>query len=187
MQHYYELIHLIERLHRQSLDLLQLELDRMGLKVINAVQSLILYNIGTESLTCGELTRRGYYLGSNVSYNLNKLIQHGYVLREPSPHDRRSYRVGLSMKGLALHRELDQVFRRHANQLGRSGLSNAELHQLGETLRKLQHFWSLQNDPGARPPARAQAPLPASHAGSPPFAAAGGETEAELDEAVPAG
>ena len=103
MQHpYFECITLVERLHRQFLDVLKIELERAGIQDINNVQSLILYNIGQDELTVGELTARGYYLGSNVSYNLKKMVENGYLVQERSVHDRRSIRVKLSEKGHAI-------------------------------------------------------------------------------------
>ena len=147
MSAYYETIHIIERLHRQSLDVLKIELDRLGIQDINNVQSLILYNVGTDHLTVGELTLRGYYLGSNVSYNLKKMVENGYLVQERSLHDRRSVRVKVSDKGIKLRKHLDDLFERHARQLERAGLGQAELAKLGETLHKLERFWSLQTEP----------------------------------------
>jgi DNA-binding MarR family transcriptional regulator len=109
---YYETIHVIERLHRQSLDVLKLELDRLGIQDINNVQSLILYSIGSDQLTVGELTLRGYYLGSNVSYNLKKMVESGYLVQERSLHDRRSVRIKVSPKGASLRSKLDEFFER---------------------------------------------------------------------------
>jgi len=144
---YYETIHLIERLHRQSLDVLKIELDRLGIEDINNVQSLILYNIGADHLTVGELTLRGYYLGSNVSYNLKKMVENGYLIQERSLHDRRSVRVKVSEKGIKLRKHLDGLFEKHARQLDRAGLGQAELARLSETLHKLERFWSSQAEP----------------------------------------
>lgn len=95
-QSYLETIRLIERLHRRFLDVIKTELDRLGVEDINNVQTLILFNINEEQLTVGELTARGYYLGSNVSYNVKKLVENGYLQQERSPHDRRMTRVRLS-------------------------------------------------------------------------------------------
>ncbi len=81
---YYEIIHLIERLHRQFLDVLKVELERAGIHDINNVQSLVLHNIGDDEMTVGELTIRGYYLGSNVSYNVKKMVENGYLIQERS-------------------------------------------------------------------------------------------------------
>jgi DNA-binding MarR family transcriptional regulator len=107
----------IERLHRLSLDVLKLELDRLGIEDINNVQSLILYSIGNDQLTVGELTLRGYYLGSNVSYNLKKMVDSGYLIQERSQHDRRSIRVKISPKGLQLREHLDSFFERDGERL----------------------------------------------------------------------
>ena len=93
---YFETIRLIERLHRQFLEVVKGELDRLGIEDINNVQALILSNVGREELTVGELTNRGYYLGSNVSYNVKKMVENGYLVQERSTHDRRSIRVRVS-------------------------------------------------------------------------------------------
>lgn len=150
MRAYYETIHVIERLHRQSLDVLKLELDRLGIQDINNVQSLILYSIGSDQLTVGELTLRGYYLGSNVSYNLKKMVESGYLIQERSLHDRRSVRIKVSAKGAALRSKLDDFFERDGKHLVDSGLGSKELATLSELLDKLERFWSSQTDPQLR-------------------------------------
>ena len=147
---YYETIHVIERLHRQSLDVLKLELDRLGIQDINNVQSLILYSIGSDQLTVGELTLRGYYLGSNVSYNLKKMVESGYLVQERSLHDRRSVRIKVSSKGATLRSKLDDFFERDGAHLVNAGLGPKELGALAEMLSKLERFWSSQTDPQLR-------------------------------------
>jgi hypothetical protein len=64
---YIEAIALVERLHRQFLELVKLELDGLGIYDINNVQALLLFNIGDAQMTVSELSLRGCYLGSNVS------------------------------------------------------------------------------------------------------------------------
>ena len=150
MRSYYDTIHVIERLHRQSLDVLKLELDRLGIQDINNVQSLILYSIGNDQLTVGELTLRGYYLGSNVSYNLKKMVESGYLLQERSLHDRRSVRIKVSPKGAALRLKLDEFFERDAKRLVQAGLGPDELAALGNELNKLERFWASQTEPQLR-------------------------------------
>ncbi|GAB5390147.1 MAG: MarR family winged helix-turn-helix transcriptional regulator [Alphaproteobacteria bacterium] len=145
MKHpYYEMIHLVERLHRQFLDLLKIELERRGVQDINNIQSLILYNVGEDELTVGELTARGYYLGSNVSYNLKKLVEAGYLKQERSKHDRRSIRVSLTDKGRELCEVLDEVFTGHIDRITESGFSLEELPETMEALRRLERFWTSQ-------------------------------------------
>ena len=143
MQHpYYHSILLIERLHRQFLELLKAELDRLGIQDINNVQSLILYNIGSDELTVGELTARGYYLGSNVSYNVKKMVENDYLVQERSQHDRRSVRVRLSEKGLSLRSKVREMFDRHADRLEGSELDSELFHRLNDALIQLEGFWN---------------------------------------------
>src|SRR5688572_28522870 len=116
---YTESILMIERLHRRFLDVVKTELDRLRIDDINNVQTLILYNISAEQLTIGELTNRGYYLGSNVSYNVKKLAENGYITQEKAPHDKRSTRIRLSEKGLALCAKIDELYQRNIGQLSK--------------------------------------------------------------------
>lgn len=143
---YYEMIHQIERLHRQSLDLLKLELDALGIDDINNVQSLILYVVGTDQLTVGELTMRGYYLGSNVSYNVKRMVTNGYLAQERSTRDRRSIRVRVSPKGLALREQIDAIFDRHARALAASGFTAEPNQQLDGLLARLEQFWARETE-----------------------------------------
>ena len=139
---YYRMTALIERLHRCFLDVVKVELDRFGVQDINNVQSLILYNIGMDELTIGELTARGYYLGSNVSYNVKKMVENGYLAQERSQHDRRSTRVRLTSKGQALRTKLETMFSRQADALEGTGLRVGDVETLNATLRRLEGFWS---------------------------------------------
>ena len=142
---YLQSLLLIERLHRRLLDVLKAELDRIGRGDINNVQALILYNIGDDELTVGELTYRGYYLGSNVSYNVKKLVEHDYLRQERSQHDRRSVRVKLSDKGKALRDEVNELFERQIGRLFQpNGLPRDQVAAMNETLRKLERFWSAE-------------------------------------------
>lgn len=146
---YYEAIQLIERLHRHFLDVLKVELDKKGIQDINNVQSMILYNIGHDDLTVGELTIRGYYLGSNVSYNVKKMVENGYLEQERSVHDKRSIRVRLSEKGAELRDMISEMFRRHESQIEGTEVTDDRLNAMNETLKMLERFWASQtNYPG---------------------------------------
>jgi DNA-binding MarR family transcriptional regulator len=143
---YLDAIKLIERLHRQFLEVVKTELDRIGVEDINNIQALILFNISDEELTVGELTNRGYYLGSNVSYNVRKMVENGYLVQERSTHDRRSIRVRLSDKGLALCKEIDAMFERHASSLPSVPVDGDNLKAASASYRDLERFWiSLLN------------------------------------------
>ncbi len=141
---YYDSIQLIERLHRHFLDVLKVELDRKGIQDINNVQGMILFNIGDDELTVGELTIRGYYLGSNVSYNVKKMVENEYLIQERSVHDKRSIRVKLSEKGINLKNMLTDMFRRHEERLQGTELSAERLNELNATMRMLERFWAGQ-------------------------------------------
>ena len=138
---YLEVISLIERLHRQVLELIKLELDRLGMHDINNVQALMLFNIGESEISVGELMSRGYYLGSNVSYNVKKMIEYGYLSHERSVHDRRSIRVRLTRKGRTLRDQLDGMYQRHLQRLGQNRITDADLQLVAATLRGLERFW----------------------------------------------
>lgn len=140
-QVYTESILLIERLHRRFLDVVKTELDRLRIDDINNVQTLILYNISNEQLTIGELTNRGYYLGSNVSYNVKKLVENGYLQQERAPHDKRSTRIKLSDKGLALCKKVDELYQRNIDMLSKE-MDEKALSTLNGTLSQLERFWS---------------------------------------------
>jgi DNA-binding MarR family transcriptional regulator len=141
---YYETIQLIERLHRYFLDVVKVELDRKGIQDINNVQAMILYNIGNDEMTVGELTLRGYYLGSNVSYNLKKMVEMGYVMQERSPHDKRSIRIKLSDKGKTLCNALADMFKRHEEKIKGSELTDARFGEAMATMKMLERFWNAQ-------------------------------------------
>jgi len=139
---YYETILLIERAHRHFLEVVKADLDRQGIQDINNVQALILYNIGVDEMTVGELMVRGYYLGSNVSYNVKKLVENNYLLQERSPHDKRSVRVKLSDKGLALQKKMAEYFETQAGNLATASLTPEEFTPMLDVLRKLERFWT---------------------------------------------
>jgi DNA-binding MarR family transcriptional regulator len=139
---YYETVLLIERVHRHFLEVVKNDLDRQGIQDINNVQALILFNIGQEEMTVGELTARGYYLGSNVSYNVKKMVENNYLVQERSPHDRRSVRVKLSEKGLALHKKMTESLEKQVDALTNFNIPGDELTKISDLLRKLERFWT---------------------------------------------
>ncbi len=142
---YFDAIQLIERLHRYFLDVVKVELDRKGIQDINNVQSMILYNIGHDEMTVGELTLRGYYLGSNVSYNVKKMAENGYIEQERSVHDKRSIRVKLSDKGKDLYKMLSDMFTRHEASIQGTELTDERITECIKTMNMFERFWSSQS------------------------------------------
>jgi DNA-binding MarR family transcriptional regulator len=136
---------LIERLHRLLLDVIKDEFERLGRADVNSVQALLLYNIGDAELTAGELTSRGYYLGSNVSYNLKKLVDAGYISHQRSTTDRRSVRVGLTEKGQEVCKVVNDLYHRQLKSLQQvGGVADGDLETLNQALIRLERFWTDQ-------------------------------------------
>ncbi|HEX2257595.1 MAG TPA: MarR family winged helix-turn-helix transcriptional regulator [Afifellaceae bacterium] len=142
---YLDSLTLVERLHRRLLDVIKDEFDRMGRSDVNSVQALLLYNIGDAELTAGELRTRGYYLGSNVSYNLKKLVDAGYIHHQRSRVDRRSVRVSLTEKGLAVAQIVDGLYNRHINSIEKvGGIAADDFRRVNKSLQRLERFWTDQ-------------------------------------------
>lgn len=140
---YLELLQLVERLHRQLLDVVKDELEREGIDDVNSVQALLLFNIGDQELTAGELRTRGHYLGSNVSYNLKKLVEAGYIRHERSATDRRSVRVSLTETGHAVCAQLNTLFERQSASLAPvGGVEIDALPSMNTALTRIERFWA---------------------------------------------
>lgn len=138
---YIDLTLLIERLHRRFLDVLRTELKRIGIRDINGVQALILANIGDDEIVIRDLIERGYYQGSNVSYNIKKLTDYGYLDQERALHDKRSITVKLTDKG----RQVVSGVRELEEKNGMKFLDNIgdpeTMTNTIEMLRKLERTW----------------------------------------------
>src|SRR3981081_1175345 len=142
---YLEALTLVERLHRRLLDVIKDEFDRRGRADINSVQALLLYNIGDKELTAGELRTRGYYLGSNVSYNLKKLVELGFLDHQRSRVDRRSVRIRLTAQGQEIRHIVDALYQKHVKPVEQvGGISNDEFATLNKSLHRLERFWTDQ-------------------------------------------
>jgi DNA-binding MarR family transcriptional regulator len=142
---YLEALTMVERLHRRLLDVIKDEFDRRGRSDLNAVQALLLYNIGDKELTAGELRTRGYYLGSNVSYNVKKLVELGYLSHQRSRVDRRSVRIRLAPKGQEVHDIVATLYDKHirtVEQIG--GIAARDFDTLNQALLRLDRFWTDQ-------------------------------------------
>ena len=145
MASYLEGLTLVERLHRLLLDVIKDEFERLGLLEINPVQALLLFNVGDNEVTAGELKSRGYYQGSNVSYNLKKLVESGYMHHERSEVDRRSVRVRLTQKGRDVRVTVGRLFATHADGLlGRGVMDQSGMEDITSALRRVERYWTEQ-------------------------------------------
>jgi DNA-binding MarR family transcriptional regulator len=142
---YLEALTLVERLHRRLLDVIKDEFDRRGRADINAVQALLLFNVGDKELTAGELRTRGYYLGSNVSYNLKKLVEMGFLDHQRSRVDRRSVRIKLTERGREVRDIVSLLYEKHVRTVEQvGGISADEFSGLNKALQRLERFWTDQ-------------------------------------------
>ena len=93
-------------------------------------------------MTAGELLWRGCYIGSNVSYNLKKLTETGYVIQTRSSHDKRVIMVRNSEKGLALCERLQAMNGRHIAELTNGGASTSseDIQTCRKTMRTLERI-----------------------------------------------
>ncbi|EKJ93671.1 exopolysaccharide II synthesis transcriptional activator ExpG [Bradyrhizobium lupini HPC(L)] len=140
---YMESLHLVERLHRRLLDVIKDEFDRQGRDDVNAVQALLLFNIGNSELTAGELRSRGYYLGSNVSYNVKKLVDLGLINHQRSRVDRRSVRIRLTEKGQEIAETVARLYERHVGSIEKvGGIGTGEFSEMNKLLQRLDRFWN---------------------------------------------
>ncbi|MET0430098.1 MAG: MarR family transcriptional regulator [Microvirga sp.] len=137
-----DLVRVVERVHRRYLDLFRLDLGRLGIDDLSPSQVMMLFTIGNDELSVRDLIDRGYYLGSNASYNLKRLVETGYVDRNASERDRRSARIRLSQKGQELCeavRKLDESYQR---LVARTAEEARELEVAFRTLRRLEQAWT---------------------------------------------
>ncbi|PWL18101.1 MarR family transcriptional regulator [Falsochrobactrum shanghaiense] len=140
---YLESLQLVERLHRRLLDVVKDEFDRSGQSDINATQALLLFNIGNSELTAGELRSRGYYLGSNVSYNLKKLVEMGFIHHQRSQADRRSVRISLTDRGNEIADQVAALYQRHIASIEQvGGIQVEEFSAMNRSLQRLDRFWN---------------------------------------------
>ena len=142
---YLDSLALVERLHRLLLDVIKDEFERLGVLEINAVQALLLFNIGDNEVTAGELKSRGYYQGSNVSYNLKKLVDMGFMHHQRCQIDRRSVRVRLTDKGRDVRNVVQELFERHAKLLDAEPTFGSDgMQEVVQGLTRLERFWGDQ-------------------------------------------
>ncbi|NIA70696.1 MarR family transcriptional regulator [Pelagibius litoralis] len=141
-----DLIGLVERLHRQCLEMIKADLEVQGIRDLNSVQALILFNIGEEEFSVGELAQRGYYVGSNVSYNMRKMVENGYMVQERSPHDRRSFHVRASEKGLEVYHSISALFDRQIAQLEAIQPFEQGLDAANHALHRVHQLWITPTD-----------------------------------------
>lgn len=139
---YRDLTHLVERLHRRLLDVVRAELTRADIHDLNGVQALLLANVGENEIAVRDLVERGYYLGSNVSYNIRKLTELGYLQQRPTKHDKRSVTViptDKAKRAIAAVRAGEVA---HAEAYKEALGNLSDLETVREALKRLEFVWT---------------------------------------------
>lgn len=130
-----------ERTYRIFLDIIKQELDLMNVVDINAIQAFVLMNIGENIVTMGEVLSRGYYIGSNASYNLKKMIANGYIQQTQSDYDKRTSFLKLTEKGISLCEKLDRSINSHSKSLENNFKDKFGLDDGVGFLKGVETFW----------------------------------------------
>ena len=149
---YLDVIQLLPKIHRQFMEVVKKDLEDLKIHDINNLQSIMLFSIGDVTLSVGDLTLSGVYIGSNISYHVKKMVENGYLIQEHSAYDRRVSHVGVTEKGRKLREVLTMTHQRRIDLLSDVALSSDELQAAMSVLRLLDRFWSEVAGPGRRLP-----------------------------------
>lgn len=138
----FELITLVERMHRRFLDLVRLELQQNGIRDINAVQALVLSNIGEEEVLVRDLIERGYYLGQNVNYSIRKLVEYGYLEQHKDQHDKRVVRVKITDQGAKVLPIVEAAVNIGGVDGQEAPYNQEEIEDLCDKLKRIERGWT---------------------------------------------
>ena len=155
---YIQALTMVERLHRRLLDVIKDEFDRRGRVDINSVQALLLFNIGENEVTAGELRTRGYYQGSNVSYNLKKLVEMGFIDHQRSPIDRRSVRIKLTERAARCANRRCALPKARAHGGAGRRINPDEFAMFNKSMHRLERFWTIRFSIGFSAPKESSSP-----------------------------
>lgn len=137
-----QLTQMIERLHRRMLDVIRYELEQAGISDVGPAQALMLTKIEGREVALRDIIDRGYYIGSNASYNIKQLVEAGYVLQKRASHDKRSIKLSLTKKGEELCGRIASFVSQQNETLFADAPSQKNLDVTIGVLRQLEQEWS---------------------------------------------
>jgi DNA-binding MarR family transcriptional regulator len=140
-RHFAQILQSIELLHRRFLDVITAELGRRE-KALSAVQALILSHASDRPLSLGQLQALGHYEGTNLSYNVGKLAESGYIILSRPEWDKRSSVIGLTADGQEVASLIARTIDEHSASLAGIGITDDELSLITRTLKGLHRLWS---------------------------------------------
>jgi DNA-binding MarR family transcriptional regulator len=141
--HYLRIFSLSENLNHTFLQSLKRNLVKNKINDINSIQCLILYNIGTKKINVSDIKNQNYYIGSNVTYNLQKMIENNYLIKEKSLLDGRNQEIKLSKKGLSLYMQLNQIFSEWNKNIKNNGFSEKDIEEGEKALLRLKAYVNI--------------------------------------------
>lgn len=130
-----------ERNYKLFLDIIKREIDKLKYTDITAIQALILLNLGDNVVTISEVISRGYYIGSNASYNVKKLVKSGYITQVSSNYDKRAVLLKLTPKATTLCAKIDKSIEAQMNGLEKTIKGKLDLKSGIEFLKTIERFW----------------------------------------------
>ena len=134
---------LSESVYRTFLDLIKYELDSAGIIDINPIQAAVLLNIvNADQIAKGDVLKKGYYMGSNASYNLNKMKENGYIDQIQSEFDKRISYLRLTDKGVRLSDSLNEKISSHSQSIeSNTSEKTTNIGKLITQLRSVENHW----------------------------------------------
>lgn len=140
-RHFTQILHSVEMLHHRFLDVISAELGRRD-KALSSVQALILCHASETPISLGQLQALGQYEGTNLTYNISKLAEGGYVKLSRPQWDKRSSLIELTEEGRQVAQVILCALDIHADSLAGIGISAQELLLLTRALKDINHLWS---------------------------------------------
>ncbi|MBX5468103.1 MAG: MarR family transcriptional regulator [Firmicutes bacterium] len=143
-----ELTILLMRSYPLLLALLNQDVRRHGLSEAQYSTLMILFRSPDRERTMSQLSEEMYVTRTNVTKLVTRLAAHGWVERAPDPHDRRTIRVRLTERGVALMTDTLQAHWDHLGDIYRH-LKTTEQHRLAGLLYRLVAGWTLRTGQAA--------------------------------------
>lgn len=133
---------MFSRMHTIFMEIIRLELERLGVYNLTSTQYMILQHLGTDRIPVGDLSLRISYFGTNISYNVRKMVESGHLIQEKAEHDHRTHYVFISPQSKELIGKMDQALEEHGEMLIKYGIDKAHICGILSAIEKIDDFWT---------------------------------------------
>ncbi len=130
------------RISSVFMEIIRLEIERIGVYNLTAAQYIILQHLGNDRIPVGDLSLRSSYFGTNISYNVRKMVENEYIIQEKSQHDQRTHYVSISPKSKELIAKIDQALDEHGDLLHKYGIDRKYFEEILSSIGKVDDFWT---------------------------------------------